>query len=389
MRGGIVVVFILLTLAASAKAPLSDRAEVSVITCGPYQGEVYSAFGHSAIRVQDPSTGEDWVFNYGTFTFDPAFYINFPRGDLFYKLGVYPFDQFRDAYIAQNRYVHEQVLDLSTGQKQKIREYLIRNALPENATYRYDYFYNNCATKVRDVFLTLFGDSVKFDGSYIKTEYTIRELTEKYLAQQPWGDLGIDICLGLPMDKQLAPFEYMFLPDYVESGFDHASLNGLRLVKRKEIVYQSRPEPVPFSLFHPGVVFNLFLLGTIMLCYYDWKRKKLTRWFDTILFSVVGLAGLLLVLLWTTTDHHAAAKNLNLLWAVPFHVVAAVLLFRPKYYSLVSKYFMVAGLLSWATLLFWFFLPQQLNVFLIPFNIALGLRAYTISRLLLRTSSRS
>lgn len=382
MKKGIAIIFLLLSLAVSAQAPLSDRAEISVITCGPYQGEVYSAFGHSAIRVKDPSTGGDWAFNYGTFTFDPAFYINFPRGDLFYKLGVYPYDRFRDAYIAQNRYVHEQVLDLTAAQKQKVRTYLYRNALPENATYRYDYFYNNCATKVRDVFVTLFGDSVRFDSSYIKTDYTIRELTDKYLAEQPWGDLGIDICLGLPMDKKLSPFEYMFLPDYIESGFDHATLNGRRMVKRKNIVYKSRREPASFSLLHPWIVFNLFLLVAILLCYYDWKKKKLTKWFDAVLFSIVGLAGILLVLLWTATDHQAAAKNLNLLWAVPFHAVAAVLLFRSRYYSFAAGYFMITGILSWATLLLWFFLPQQLNVFLIPFNIALGIRAYTISRLL-------
>ncbi len=377
-----VVIFLLLSLAASAQAPFSGQAEISVITCGPYQGEVYSAFGHSAIRVRDPSTGEDLAFNYGTFTFDPAFYINFPRGDLFYKLGVYPYDRFRDAYIAQNRYVHEQVLDLTDEQKQKVRTYLHRNALPENATYRYDYFYNNCATKVRDVFVVLFGDSIRFDGSYIKTDYTIRELTDSYLAEQPWGDLGIDICLGLPMDKKLAPFEYMFLPDYIESGFDHAKLNGRRIVKRKNIVYKSSPEPASFSLLHPWIVFNLFLLGAILLCYYDWKKKKLTKWFDAVLFSVVGLAGVLLVLLWTATDHQAAAKNLNLLWAVPFHVVAAVLLFSPRFYTFVAGYFMITGILSWFTLLLWFFLPQELNVFLIPFNIVLGIRGYTISRLL-------
>lgn len=240
MKKGITIVFLLLSLVTSAQITLSESAEISVITCGPYQGEVYSAFGHSAIRVRDPLTGEDLAFNYGVFNFTPGFYLNFTRGNLLYKLGVYPYSLFRDAYISQNRYVHEQILNLNPNQKQQVRDYLYRNARPENAVYNYDYFYNNCATKVRDVFVELFGDSLKFNGSYVKTSYTIRDLTNIYLTKQPWGDLGIDICLGLPMDKKLSPFEYMFLPDFVESGFDHATLNGNPIVKEKIAVYEAK-----------------------------------------------------------------------------------------------------------------------------------------------------
>lgn len=383
MKKVLLLVFILLSDTAFAQMPLSDSAQISVITCGPYQGELYSAFGHSAIRVYDPASGRDLAFNYGVFDFDqPNFYLNFTRGHLLYKLGVYPYDLFRDYYISHNRFVHEQILDLTQEEKQKVMDYLFWNAQPENVNYLYDYFYNNCATKIRDVFADVFGDSITFDGSYITTTYTIRDLTEIYLQQQPWGDLGIDVCLGLPMDKKISAYEYMFLPDYVESGFNHATLNGKPIVKETVSVYEAEPEEQSFSFIHPWIVFGLFLLITIIITLLDWRKKKLTKWFDVFVFSIAGWLGLLLFILWVATDHKAAASNFNLLWAFPLHAVAAPMLFREKYDGFVKQYFMAIGIVLIATLLFWVFLPQQLNVFLIPIITALAIRAFAIRKLL-------
>ena len=173
---------------------LSPNAQISIVTIGPWQGEVYSAFGHSAIRVYDPQFGVDAFFNYGAFTFNqPNFYLNFAKGHLNYKLDVDPYPLYRDHYISYNRFLHEQVLNLDAAQTQKVFNYLFWNSQPENQYYLYDYFYNNCATKLRDVLKETLKDDVTFDGSYITTDYTIRELTDIYLKYQPWGDLGIDI----------------------------------------------------------------------------------------------------------------------------------------------------------------------------------------------------
>ena len=384
MKASVFIAFLILSLNAYSQAPqLSEQAEISVITCGPYQGELYSAFGHSAIRVYDPATRKDLAFNYGVFDFNqPNFYLNFTRGHLLYKLGYYPYDLFRDHYISYNRYVHEQVLDLTQEQKQQVFDYLYWNIQPENVNYLYDYFYNNCATKVRDVFAEVFNDSIKFDGSYVTTDYTIRDLTEIYLKQQPWGDLGIDICLGLPMDKKITPYEYMFLPDYIESGFNHATLNGKPIVKETISVYEAEPEAASFSIFHPWIIVGLLLLITLILSYRDWTRKKLTKWFDVIIFSLAGWLGLLLFVLWVATDHKAAANNFNLLWAFPLHAVTATMLFKQKYYNFLKKYFTVTGIMLTTTLGLWFALPQELNVFLVPFVTALAIRSFAIRRLL-------
>jgi hypothetical protein len=377
MKKILVCLLLLLPILSKAQISLSAQSKISVITCGPYQGELYSAFGHSAFRVYDPAKGIDEAYNYGVFDFNqPHFYLNFARGYLYYKLGVYDYKAFEYYYIYHNRSVHEQVLNLNQQQKQKLYDYLLWNAEPENQYYRYDYFYDNCATKMRDVVATVFKDSVKFDGSYITTDYTIRDLTDIYLKHQPWGDLGIDICLGLPMDKKASPYEYMFLPDYVESGFAHASLGTVAtpLVKETNRVFDAQEETISFSFFHPAIIFSFFLILTLAISYRDWKRKKITHFYDAIVFTVVGLLGLVLFLLWIATDHKAAAKNFNLLWALPTHLIAVIaFLKQPKW---LKKYFLVITVICVLLLVGWPLLPQQLNYSLIPVVIALGARSF-------------
>lgn len=352
---------------------LSSDADISLITIGPTQKELYSAFGHSAIRVYDPADNIDYFFNYGVFSFNqPNFYLNFARGRNMYQLGVYDYQSAKDYYVSENRTVHEQVLALSQSQKQRVFDYLTNNALPENKYYLYDYFYDNCATRPRDVLKAVLGDSIKFDETPEKRPITIRGLTDIYLAQQPWGDLGIDICLGMPMDKVASRTEYMFLPDSLESGFDRATIKNhstwVGLVKQKILVFEGGSQEIGISIFHPWVVFGLMSLIILTVSYRDLKRKKTTGWLDKTLFIATGVLGLLLVLLWAATSHKAAANNLNVLWALPTNLIF------PFIGNLKKKYFLFAASLTAGLLLSWFFLSQQLHVFLIPLVIAFGAR---------------
>ena len=375
----IIGVLVLLCMSSELQAQnLSERATISVITCGPHHEVSFLSFGHSAFRVNDPQTGIDYAFNYGIFDFDrPGFVLNFALGNNIYMLGAHEFQQFQNSYIEDNRYVHEQILNLTVDQKQKVFDYLVWNAAPENAEYLYDYFYDNCATKIRDVIVKTLGDDVSFDGSYITTDYSIRQLTDHYLKPFPWLDLGIDLCLGLPMDKKATPYEYMFLPDYIESGFDHATVKNdsgsVSIVKEKKIIYSERPVESSFSFTHPLLVFCLLFLMALALSVRDFYKKKLSNWFDLILFGATGIIGVLLLLLWFFTDHKAAAYNFNLLWALPTHVVAVVAFGGKKRWLI--NYFLMVFLLEAIVLLFWWALPQQLNTSLIPVVITLLLRA--------------
>jgi Domain of unknown function (DUF4105) len=357
---------------------LSDQATISVVTFGPFQGELFSAFGHSAFRIYDPVQRIDDAYHYGVFDFDqPNFYLNFAKGYLYYSLGTNDYQPFRNYYIHYNRKVHEQVLNLTERQKQKLYDYLQWNALPENVHYRYDYFYNNCATKIRDVVIDALGDDVNFDGSYITTDYTIRELTDIYLRYQPWGDLGIDIGLGLPIDKKAAPSEYMFLPDYVESGFDHASIrqegSAVPLVREKILVYDPVEEVLPKGLPHPLFVFSIVALICLAISILDYKRKKLSVWLDVILFSSTGVIGALLLFLWLFTDHNDSAYNFNLLWAVPTNLIVVVAFIKTP--SWLKKYFFVIAILQGLLLVTWWALPQTLNTALIPVAASLLIRS--------------
>jgi hypothetical protein len=372
------LIFFLIT--GNVFAQLSDSTTVSIITCGPGQSELYTAFGHSAFRINDPVTGYDAIYNYGVFNFrQKNFYLNFAKGYLYYQLGVHDYRDFEYHYISENRFIHEQILNLTPNQKRRLIDSLDWNAMPEHKYYRYDYFYDNCATRIRDVIKRVYGDSVQFDETYLTTDYTIRELTDLYLPYQPWGDLGIDICLGLPMDKRAATLEYMFLPDFVESGFDRATIKGNKsmvpIVKEKRIIYASAPEKFSKGIFQPVIVFSLLLIIACVLSYRDFKKQRLSNWFDVTLLIVLGAIGLLLLLLWTVTDHRAAAKNFNLLWALPTHlVVAFAFIKQPRW---LSKYFLVVMILSIATLLLWPVIPQKLHYALIPVVLTMTVRAFT------------
>lgn len=371
--------FLLLSSVAVGQVKLSDKAEISVLTLGPGHEAVYVAFGHSAFRVNDPVNGIDDAYNYGVFDFDqPNFYLNFAKGHNVYMLGVADYRRFEYAYIYRDRYVHEQKLNLTTSQKQRLFDYLQWNAQPENREYLYDYFYDNCATKLPEIMVKVFGDTVQFDSTP-PTELSIRKLTDLYLKPQPWGDLGIDICLGLPMDKKASAYEHMFLPEFVEAGFSKAKImksgRPFPLVKQQISTYESQNPNPPQTLIHPLLVFSLFFVIIAIVSYRDIKRHKLTPWLDGIMFGVAGTLGVLFLLLWIATDHRAAAKNMNLLWALPTHLIAVFALIKNP--GWLKNYFLAVAILSLIVLLSWGFLPQQLHYALIPFVMALGLRGYT------------
>lgn len=364
---------------------LSPAAKISVITCGPDHRELYAAFGHSAIRVYDPAHGLDEAFNFGVFNFNqPNFYLNFAKGFLYYKLGVYSYPDFEAYYLANDRYVHEQVLNLSADQKERVFQFLIWNARPENQNYRYQYYQNNCASKIRDVLQSQLAGFIRWDSSFLKAGHSFRQKTDEYLAQLPWGDLGIDICLGLPIDRPMTAWEYMFLPDYIEQFVDHAVIKTdaawVPLVAEKRLL--SRPPIQPaVQVIHPWAAAGGILLAAILLTVWDWKRKKLSKWFDVMVFGSAGLIGWVLFALWMFTDHTDAAKNFNLLWAFPFHAVAVWGLLRSERSLRTRRYFLITAGGLFMLLIFWWAVPQALNVFLLPVVAAMAVRALLISQM--------
>tara|TARA_R110002072_G_scaffold15884_7_gene63097 strand:+ start:847 stop:2055 length:1209 start_codon:yes stop_codon:yes gene_type:complete len=385
----IILPLLFLPMLTGAKAPiLSDESKVYVVTCGPYQGELYSAFGHSAIRIYDPVNAYDVIYNYGVFDFNqPNFYLNFAKGYLNYQLARAPYQRFISPYIQENRFVHEQEINLRRDQRQRVFDFLENNAQPENRNYYYDYFYNNCATKIRDSFKAIFGDSLVFNDDHINTNYSVRDLTDLYLQDQAWGDLGIDLCLGYPIDKKVGASVYMFLPDYVEQGFNNAfiiSKEGREeaLVKRTINTFDPGPIELEKSWNTPLLWFSLILIIALILSYKSPLRFKRFRIFDILLFGIVGLIGLFLSLLWGLTDHATAAYNMNILWAFPIHFIIAILMCWPRKFGFLAKYFKISFWAYLLVLISWYFLPQNLNDDFLPLIILLAFRSFKLSKIL-------
>jgi len=359
---------------------LSENAEIRVITIGPTQTELYSAFGHSGFRVLDSANSIDIFFNYGVFDFNqPNFYLNFTRGKLLYRLGLADYNRVRDYYIQNNRSVTEQILNLSIAEKKLVFDFLMENNKPENQEYYYNYIYDNCATKMRDVLQESLDREILFDFSYVKEALSYRDLMDLYLVYQPWGDLGIDLCLGAEIDNIADGNGYLYLPDYIEVAFAKAkiSADGIEkpLVAKTERTFVSSPENLENGFWTPNTVFVIvfFIIGLII--HRSLKYKASNRWLDVILFGVTGIVGTLLTILWFATDH-LSAYNLNILWAMPFNLLGLFFLLKRRKQNLTKQYFLAYGILQIAIILFSGLLPQTLHLAFVPLVLGLSMRSF-------------
>lgn len=355
--------------------------QISLLTCTPGE-ELYSTFGHSAFRVVDSDNNTDIVFNYGTFDFDdPDFYEKFIKGKLLYFVAIDPLPSFLQEYEYYKRGVTEQVLNISCEEKQNMLAALYENAKEENKYYRYDFNYDNCTTRLRDILEKITGQKLQTKNILPHSNTTFRNLIHIYLNRggQQWSKLGIDILLGSPLDEKVTNSEAMFLPDYLMMAFDSASYNTKPLVSEKKILLNFFETPQKKSLFTPVVVFTIFFLLIASLNFYKQdKWKKFFNLFDFIFFLLLGLLGVLLVFMWITTDHAMCKNNFNLLWALPTHLPIAFMLFSKKEW--IRKYFGLTFYLTLVLLAAWFFLPQQLNTALLPVAGIILIRSYFLKK---------
>jgi len=363
-----------------------DNIEFSVITIGPYEDELYSAFGHSGIRYRDKLNNIDLFYNYGIFDFDqPNFYLNFLNGRLLYMVGKYNYQTVENFYINQKRYVKEQVLNLNNSEKIILFNYLEQNIRPENRTYLYNYVYNNCATKIRDILITVYGERITFKKK--SDNKTIRALMDKYLKNNKWGDLGIDICLGLEIDKKASYSEEMFLPEYLFNNLEDSFLDdNVNLISKTNIINSNSPV-INKNIFQPKYIFLLFLIICVFLSFRQIKYSLLYIYFDFTVFFISGVIGVLLIYLWFFTDH-LSSFNYNLIWAFPFNLIFSFLLIFNFKSNLTRWYTIINSAVLFSLLILWNFLPQNLNDILVFFVLGMLLRVFSNYIYLIRSSSR-
>ncbi len=311
--------------------PLSANAVISVITCGPGT-ELYSSFGHSAFRVQDREKGIDWIYNYGTFNFNtPNFYGKFARGKLLYSLSKQRFENFLYTYELENRWVKEQVLNVTAAQRNEVFVFLENNYKPQNRDYQYDFLMENCSTKIPEVLKTSLGEGLVFTNYLSDSHKTFRDLIRENLMWNSWSSFGIDLALGAVIDREADYQQYMFLPEYVFFQLEQTTLEGSPLVSRvRTILDYNLQNRGNYFTSSPLFWFGLLFLFTATITYIDFRNHVRSRVLDVILFLLSGLAGCLMIFLWFFTDHTATALNLNVLWAFPLNLVFSYFLIRYK-----------------------------------------------------------
>ncbi len=362
---------------------LSTSAEFSLLTVSP-GNELYNCFGHSAFLLIDTVNNVFKNYNYGTFDgYDPNFYTKFVRGKLLYSLAVENPRELVATAIDENRSITKQVLNLTQVQKQRLVDFLEKNYLIENRYYKYDFFYDNCSSRLRDALVYACGDSLKFNLTAPKEEKSFRGLIDPFLENKRYQDLGMDLGLGLPADKIATPYQYMFLPEHLMNGFAGATINingkEEKLVSIQEPLLLNTPDTActPFYL-KPWFAFWILFFIIFGITYYHHKKELNGYWLDVILFGASGLFGIVILLLWFGTDHGVTIKNYNLIWAVPFHLIAIPMLLMKISPKRMSSYFLINFFVIFFLLIFWNFVPQELNVAIIPFLMALALRSMYI-----------
>lgn len=365
MKYLLLLLFIVLGLTSDYSQQLSPNTRVSLITCDEGE-EIYSLFGHSAIRITDVTNHIDFVYNWGMFHFGSSeldFQLKFAKGKLKYFMAEELYENFILTYQWEQRRVKEQVLNLTHQQKLDLWNAIQTNYRPENRYYQYDFFFDNCSTRINKLLKKVLGNDLVLTELPEANNYSYRQLIDKQVNKsQPWSDFGIDLALGKKIDKLATSDDMQFLPKYLkqsiglakikqENKVENLVLENIILVEGISHVESSYEGITPMAL-----TWTLFF---VLLILHLMNFQKLALIFDVLFLFLFGVLGIVVLLLWFYTDHQPTKLNYNLLWANPIHLITIVLLFIKK--EVVKKYYLVMAFYAFSIVLFWIALPQEFN----------------------------
>ena len=363
-------------------ARAQDSAKCSLLTCSAGE-EIYSLFGHTALRYEDPARGIDVVFNYGMFSFRvPHFALRFALGETDYQLGVTEFSRFAAEYQWEERDVWQQTLNLTSREKQRLWEALTENYRPENRTYRYNFFYDNCATRPRDRIEACVDGRVEYAAAQdtTATVCTWRDLLHRYTEGHPWARFGIDLCIGSRADKPASYREQMFVPFYLQQylrGACIVSEQGDRrpLVGEEVKVVDAAHTAQEESLLPSPMQAALLLwAGVTVLSIYGVRRRKSLWALDGLLFGTAGVAGCILAFLAACSQHPAVSPNWLLLVLHPLHLFCLpCVLIRVKKKRL-SRYMAANGVILTLFIVLLAPIPQFIPPAVLPLTLCLLVR---------------
>lgn len=374
----ILTVLCALLMPLQSVAQVADSTDLYIITCAP-GSESYSIYGHTALRVAVRGTAIDRVYNWGIFDFStPNFVYRFAKGRLDYMLGAYAYEDFLMEYISEERSVWSQKLNLTSAEKERLFELINENLRPENVKYRYDFFFDNCATRVRDIVAAAAADTVIFPGKERKRQKSFRRLVDPNQKVLPWLDLGADMLLGLQADKKATPFDEMFLPVHlmnnmlntviVHDGVEEALTGPAEIVA--EFSASDRPEA---RAWVPSAVFWLLLLLVLTMTFLL-RRPKLERVADFVIYFIYSVLALLLVFTNLFSEHDALHFNLLFLGINILIPVLFVFLFTGNKTVLLNR---IAFFISLSWLPVSLLAGQGINPALIPLVLIITVRLYS------------
>ncbi len=339
-RAAVVFVTLMLAALAPARAGIADAPgsdlQVSLVTYGP--GEIYwERFGHNAIELRDRVSGESANFNYGVFDFEEKnFLLNFARGHMHYMMDAESSVGEEDYYMQVGRSVTRQRLALDANQASELRDNLLWNLRPQNAVYNYDYYADNCATRVRDALNDVLNDALESQLQARPVGMTYRQQTVRLMSAQPWLMLLLDLGLGPYGDQPLNAWQESFLPSVLQSQLRHVQITdraggSVALVQSEQVLSPNRlnaPPASPPDLRLPLGAAGLLFAALIVLSRRLWPTGYALL--GTLFLVLAGLVGLLLLALWTLTSHQATWANANLLLFNPLALLLLPTLWRAR-----------------------------------------------------------
>ena len=349
-----------------------EEAKVSIISIGE-GSSLADAFGHTGVRVI--SNGNDIVFNFGVYDFSaPNFYSNFVKGRPVYKLAVQKYENFKEGYIYQNRYLVEHELNISEESKINIIDLLVNNSRPENKYYTYDYLRDNCSTRVADILIDDTNNKFRVDKLESKAIITYRELIHEKISENSWAALGIDLCLGAIIDKKISVRETFFIPEKLMKYMDELMIDYSKPITKNIVFLPDSPSKYNEEFPKPLLVNLIISLLIILLTYFNFRNNSWNRSIDFIIYLFSGFVGVLIIYLWFFSNHFASAQNFNFLWAFPFNLAVVFALIRKTPPMWTINFVKLNIILLILLFIHWTTGVQKYNITLLPIFISLLVR---------------
>ena len=372
MRRFLLSILFLTALLPMWSSPM-DSVRISLLTCAP-GSEIYALFGHSAIRYENPEKDQDWVFNYGMFSFkEPNFVMRFVKGETDYQLGVVPFRYFETEYALRGSSVYQQVLNLTDEEKVKLISLLEENYLPSNRVYRYNYFYDNCTTRARDkVEESILGKVV-----YPETEkeLSFRDIIHEFTAGSEWGEFGIDLCLGSEADEPIDERKQMFAPFYMmeaaRGAMIHRADTVVPLVLEEFKVVDAVLEDEPAFPLSPMTCAMGLLVATAFVVGWGIRKGRPCLAWNVLMFFLQGLGGCIVAFLFFFSLHPTVGSNWLLML---FHPLALFYLPIMIYRGIKGKkdpYHWLNVVLLTSFMILMPFISQEFNLTVLPLALSL------------------